>query len=317
MTVVFRADGSPRIGMGHLSRCAAVAAALAARGARAVLATRPELAASVPDAPWEVEPLAGGVAGILLGRRARWLVVDSYDVGAGELRALRATGAGVALLDDEVTPRTVEADLVINPNLGVAPEEVVARPGGTALVGPRYVPLHPAFAAHGRVEVRAAPLGRVLVVLGGADTMGLGGRMARELAGILPASARVVVVRGPLAPPSGADEEIGPLRPRELAAEMARADLAVATPSTVFFELATLGVPAALVQTAANQGRTAAALRARGFPVVAAGQSLAFAFAGPGGLDSPAVRRQLAREAAALVDGRGAERIADHLMAWA
>lgn len=314
MTIVFRADGSPRIGLGHLSRCAAVAQALSRREVPSILAIRRELAACAPDAPWRVEPLEGELAETVRGCGAAWVVIDHYGVTAEDIGKLRSTGARVALLDDEVTARTAEADLAINPNLGVSRKEVAVAPGGTALVGPRYVPLHEAFAAHPRARVREAPIARVLVVLGGADTSGLGGRVTRELATVLPPAARVVLVRGPLAPRSGGEEEIGPLTPGELAREMAAADAAVVTPSTVFFELATIGVPAVLVQTAPNQGRTASALRARGFPV-AAGESVAFAFAGPRGLDSPAVRRRLASEAAALVDGRGAERIVDHLLA--
>ena len=133
-TLLLRADAGPSIGVGHLSRCVALAEAAVARGWRVYLA------GSVVGADWLLARLAVLNVPIVppadvLALSPDVVVVDHY--GIGELPDVRAVARLVSLEDGSFGRRA--ADVVVDANLAPAP-----RPAdGSALVltGPRFAPL--------------------------------------------------------------------------------------------------------------------------------------------------------------------------------
>src|SRR5450830_570372 len=97
-TAVFRADGGPGVGMGHLVRSAALAAELRQRGWATWLASReipPSFAEQQEASGCGVIRLAGGqeaefaTMSRTLGARAAWVVLDHYGLGADWLEGAR------------------------------------------------------------------------------------------------------------------------------------------------------------------------------------------------------------------------------------
>src|SRR5690606_7949339 len=104
------------------------------------------------------------------------------------------------------------------------------------------------------------------------------------------------------------------LAPEAMAAEMASADLAIATPSTVSWELAAVGTPTILCRVFENQAPTARYFRALGaFPVLEGTTGLGDALAMLERLPLEDLTRR-ARLFAACCDGRGAARLAERLV---
>jgi UDP-2,4-diacetamido-2,4,6-trideoxy-beta-L-altropyranose hydrolase len=328
-TVVIRADGGRTLGLGHVIRCLALAEALTGRGAAVTFLTRttePAVLARLERAPCAVERLPGGDEAAAVGERARGaaaVVIDVYGVTVACQEAVRRAGARLLVIDDLAQGRFV-ADLVLNQNLGARPEAYDAAPHTRLLLGPRYALLRRAF--RGVVAAPARPP-RVLVTMGGADPGNVTARALEALDALPDAFALDVVLGAAFAHAdvvaAVAARSTHPVAvhrdPPDLPGLMARATLAVSAAGSTCWELAHLGVPAVVVGLAANQASIAAALDAAGvarsagaaspFPAGAVGRLVAALLADASG------RARMAAAGRALVDGGGAARTAEALLA--
>jgi UDP-2,4-diacetamido-2,4,6-trideoxy-beta-L-altropyranose hydrolase len=325
--LVVRADASAAIGTGHVMRGLAAALAWRDRGGAVEFVTGvglPEALASrldaagftrtVTDAPPGSEADARTVSDLAAG----FVLIDGYTF-SGEYEArVRGAGHRVAAVDDD-GHTAHQADVVLNQNLHADAASYAPIPPSRLLLGPRFALLRPEFADP---PPRPPQSGRrVLVTMGGADPAAMTGRVLRALA---PLGLEVRAVIGG-ADPRRRDhvdlaQSLG-MNPREdvrdMAAEMAWADLAVATPSVTHIELLAMGVPAVLIAVAENQrpGQDAAA---RAGLALSVGwhenvDEALIAEAVDALARDPARARAIATRGRALVDGRGASRLVDAL----
>lgn len=325
--VAFVTAGGPDIGLGHLSRCAALCRAAVAEGARAsVLLPEPArmmpllrgVGAEVLPSLWAIDP--AGARAVLAGLAPDAIVVDSYAATPHFLESLRAMAPVVAV--DDMANRPLPVDVVVNGSPGAETLAYVRRPGTTYLLGPRYALLDPGYAvapgrsATGRVR-------RVLVCLGGGRQLGAAltalAAVDRALHGCV-----VDVAAGASGTTSweldGAAREMRNLvvihRDRfGLRELMLRADLAVAGAGVTLLELAATATPTVAIVLADNQRPNFEAL-------TKAGVALGAGAAGDPDLGAvveasverlagdAALRAALSARGRALVDGQGASRVA-------
>ena len=336
--VVVRADAGPSIGLGHLTRCLALADRLQARGAAVTFVTRrvsEAVLVRIAEAGCATVLLPDGMPPgddvLFLLERIRVLdpravITDSYEVTTAYQRAVKSSGVRLLALDDLVRGHFV-ADLVLNPNMSARVDQYSAEPYTRLLLGPRYALLRPEFRAH-RAKPTALPAPpRVLIIMGGSDPDGLTSRALVEV-DALPGEFVVDAVVGPA---FQAIEELSkavagtshPVRvhrdPPDLVEIMADATVAVSAAGSTCWELAFLGVPAVLLVAADNQAGIAAGLAAAGFaaslgpvapfPAEALGAAV-------GALLADAGRRaRMAAVGQLLVDGGGADRVASEVLA--
>jgi spore coat polysaccharide biosynthesis predicted glycosyltransferase SpsG len=276
-------DAGPGAGMGHQRRMQALATSLAALGATTELV------------PAE-QPAKGDI-----------VVVDSYRYRADDQD--RFQGRVLVGVDD--LGRDLAADVVVDPSPGAT--TVAHRAARQVLAGPMYALVDPDLA---KLQVR--PVGTdvdvVLVTTGGADDAGVGAAMAAELAGLLPG----VLVRLAVGP-WGSDavpEGVEPIRAVDgLGPALAGADVVVTAGGVTLLEALVLARPTVAVVLADNQ-RPAAEGAAAASAVVLSDPAGAAAAAAA--LTGDAVRRQaLAQAARTLVDGQGARRVAETVLALA
>ena len=328
--ILIRTDVGAGIGLGHLRRCLALARALRSIGTETCFLVNATDGA-VPDIGFEVQLVAAAHDPREIVARARHdgvltVVVDSYVVDTLYLQALVDAGCRVVAIDDPGT-RQLPVDLVVNPSA------VPGRPGyrGAAhtryLLGPRYAMLQPEFA--GPVERHASDrVRRVLLTIGGADAEGLTDRLARTVAAVMdgipldvaigPWFARTNRLRALAAASRGAivmHEE-----PRDMRALMLAADVAVSGGGQTAFELAATGTPAIAIRLADNQTytlRTLAEAGALAYTGDADDASLGAALTSA--LDTllkdTERRGEMSRCARAAVDGLGAVRVAEAIVA--
>lgn len=282
--MVLAFDEGPDAGMGHRRRCAALAIALEARGSRAI---------AVPlagDRPTRVD--------------APTIVVDSYRTRADD-RALYRAEVVVAL--DDLT-RDLDVALVVDPAPGAS--SVPHQRAGRVLAGGAYAIVDPAVAKNSPVTRRVAPRS-VLVATGASDASGAGARMAAAVACAHPA-LRVRLVIGPWGDSRIPDGVEAVHAPDGLVTEIVGSDLVVTAGGVTLLESVALGVPTVAVVLAANQRRNVDG-------VVGAGAALA------ADLDrvsdvvtrlvaDPVLRDDLATAGPALIDGHGANRVADAIV---
>lgn len=285
MTVLLVFDEGPGRGLGHRRRCAVIAGALRDRGLDCV-----EL------------PLGGSVD-------APIVVVDSYVARADDRSRFRA--GRVIALDD--LARDLDVAVVIDPAPGAS--TAPHRRAGRVLAGAGYALVDPAVRAlravqHDRPDREPTTL---LVATGAADREGVGVAMAAALADSeLGLAVRLVVGPWGARPAAGrcgrGDVEIVE-RLDGLAGELARADIVVTAAGVTLLEAMCLGRPTVAVATAVNQRGNLDGVLAAGAALGATPDRVVEAVARL--VADPPLRRLLADTASALIDGRGADRVAD------
>lgn len=336
MQVIFRVEGSAAIGMGHVSRCLALAGTLQKRGAeiaflctprtweyasrRMASAARPLL---LPD---NLSRDAQHCARMLEGTRPDWLVVDHYGLGDAWEHAMRVHAQHIMAIDD--LGRSHDCDLLLDQNYRDKPEQRYAGKlpkGCRTLLGPAYALLRPGIAAAraSREQDNQVP-SKIFICFGGADPENMT-LQAIDAVAALEKDLRMDVVAGAAHTQVAALKERCKQLPRSRffvdhpAPEqlMAEADMAIGAGGTMTWERCALRLPAIVVSIAENQREVSEFMDARGVirylgpadqtPAEAIGNALTTLLA------DPEAMRRMAERAGVLVDGMGAERVAEAL----
>jgi UDP-2,4-diacetamido-2,4,6-trideoxy-beta-L-altropyranose hydrolase len=313
--VVFRCEASPAIGMGHLMRCLSTAETLAWAGWQVAFAVSRETAA-VPALAMSGYELRDSNQ-----LSADWAVFDHYGIGVGEERAAREFAEGVAAFED-IPGRIHDADILLDPT----PERqthvysALVPKAARILTGAAMAQIHPRW-RRARANTPARRRGaarRIVISMGATDPSNVSSRVLTCLRESCPtvgvdvvlnsAARHLETVRAGLR----AKETLHVDAP-DLPTLLAQADLAIGAAGSSCFERALMGLPSIIVQLADNQGDLIGA-----FDHAGAAQAVSV-----DALDTPAVfgeciRRLAADErrlftmsqrAAALVDGRGTQRL--------
>jgi len=284
----------------------------------------------IPHAAWAgaaVEEDALETIRLLEDRGVDWMVVDGYVFDGRWHRAVReGLGCRVAAIDD-MADRAFAPDLLIDHNH--APDHRAKYAGRLPertplLGGPGYALLRPAFASGSRHEVQEQ-VRSVGIFMGGVDRPNLSvtALEALDRAGF---GGEVEVVATAANPNLEALSAAVAARPNtrlildlpDLAAFFARHDLQIGAAGGSSWERCCIGAPTLLLITALNQMAVAPDLAAQG--VAATPDPMdsldveAVACALKSLIADPDRRRSLAEKSRALVDGRGAERVAEEML---
>jgi UDP-2,4-diacetamido-2,4,6-trideoxy-beta-L-altropyranose hydrolase len=353
MKSMFRVDSSVQMGSGHLMRCLTLAETLQERGVDtrfvcrqhvgnltnllikkgmpvAMLPSPGRKATSNGDdyVDWlGVTPTedAEQTIAAFSGAKPDWLVVDHYGLGIDWEKRLRPHVAKILVIDD-LASRHHDCDVLLDQNYSPEPELRYARlvtPGCRLLLGPQYALLRKEFKAiRDRLGPRAHKLMRILVFITAGDDQG---ETLKAMQGIelFDKAAGVDVVVG--------EENPSNTKIRQKCEELrweyhcqvdymprliAQADLVIGAGGSSNWERCALGVPALVVILAENQAPIARALGDAGV-IYNLGwcrdvQALDYANA----LDAMSQERLAAmtERSLALVDARGAARVADALL---
>jgi UDP-2,4-diacetamido-2,4,6-trideoxy-beta-L-altropyranose hydrolase len=333
--VLFRADASAGIGMGHAMRCLSLAEVYRERGGRAVFLM------AEPPAPFaargrsvgaEIRTLsaapgsAADVAETLATAEstgAGWIVLDGYEFDGAFQAALVEAGHRLLALDDHGHAGRYHADLVLNQNAGADAALYAERaPATRQLLGPRFALLRAEFRAWTAERALTPARARhVVVTLGGSDPDNVSVRVLEGLAAV-PGPLEILLVIGPANPHRACVEDAARACPHpvelatdvtDMAQRLAWGDLAVSAAGATVLELARVGTPQLLIVLADNQAPGAAAMQREGLAINLGrherldAEAIGAAVAA---LAGDAERRQeLSRRSTALVDGRGAERV--------
>lgn len=326
--VVFRADGGPSIGAGHVMRCLSLAGHFQDNGWRVGFAASRESfdsVAALANSPVEAFRLPDeGDVPLLL--RKNWpggaciLLVDHYGLDAEFERACRPWAARIVVLDD-LADRSHDADVLADAAGSAAAYRRWVRGDCAILTGQSFAVLNAAFLrARREVLDRHTRQGieRVAIGFGQIDAPNATLRAIRALreAGY---TERVDVFLGSAAPNLAAVRAAAAgnihlhVDSTDLPSLLAQADLAIGAGGMSAWERCCLGVPSILVELAENQQATIwhIAKAGAGVDVGAVDDSLVPRLAESfSSLMSDRERLlSMSRAAAKLVDGRGGERV--------
>ena len=328
---ILRADASPSMGTGHVTRCRTLGSALVAQGWTATLATRglPEgLASSVrgaglsvvsipPELEQDSEP---AMLQSLADDAATLIVGDHYGLGPTWFDGVRQVGRVIMAIDD-LGERRYPVDVLLHQNPGtdesliamLAPEEA------TVLVGPRFA-LVPAEFANLRIRRRERDgrVERIHIFLSGSDEHDVT-RLALRSVWDLELSVDVVVgsiypsldlLRAEVAGRSNVELHVDT---DDMADLIDRADLAIGAPGSASFERCALGLPTVLISLADNQRIVERSLVDLGAAVTAGWYQtldpMELRSIVSGLIDDPGRVTRMARAASSVTDGRGTQRV--------
>jgi UDP-2,4-diacetamido-2,4,6-trideoxy-beta-L-altropyranose hydrolase len=333
-----RVDAGPAIGTGHAMRCLALARAWQARGGAVAF-----VSAALPDgirarlAESGIGVIAADDAGegAAALAAADWIVADGVHFTGADVDRLAAFGPPLLLIDDLAALPRYPARLVLNQNLHAAPALYAGCTGADLLLGPGYALIREEFWPwRGWRRDVGAQARTVLVTMGGADPPGASFRVLDALSAVLAGPAATALsVRIVAGAANGRAAELaesaGRVSPRievlrdvrDMGALYRWADVAVSACGSTIWELALFQTPTVLGTLAESEEPSARLLGERG-ACLHLGRWTEVAPARIAGvlsplLGEPAGRARLSAAIAGLVDGRGADRVVDRMLALA
>lgn len=333
--LLIRADAGPRMGIGHVMRCLALAQAWQDAGGAAEFLTAsdaPAVAARLREEGMQVTQAtapagsaadAAHTASRARETRAAWVVVDGYQFDAAYQQSLKRAGLKVLWLDDYGHAGRYCADLVLNQNLQAEESLYAQREAGVRLLlGPQYALLRREFVKWRgwKREIREHAT-RVMVTAGGTDAGNVTSKVVSALE-LMADRIEATVVVGAGNPHRAAI--LAAIQSREqirladgatadLAELMAWADVAISAAGSTAWELCFMGLPALLLVAADNQSGTAQRLHQLGVAVNLGNQREV----SPADLSqtlqeiqrSSDKRRTMSERGQKAVDGQGVDRV--------
>jgi spore coat polysaccharide biosynthesis protein SpsF len=336
--MLFRCDASPKIGLGHVVRCLALADELYRNHGVAVgFAMRASSLGSeiVKRQAYPVlqSPDRGGfdheawLSDCMRQSEAQVLVVDVRDdLPKTALDALAGRGAVIVVLED-LSERRWAANLAFYPPVPQVHMADWSGFRGRLCVGWEWVVLRPQFA--GSFPPRHHSKHNLLISMGGSDPSGLTLKAVRAVDRLAGDFESVIIVGAGFCHRHSLQPLLDKARRRftvredvsEMSAAMAEADLAICSFGMTAYELAAMGVPAVYACLTADHEESASALVAAGMGVSVGVNDQAtekrLTAAVEGLLVDENAREQMSVRARELVDGHGTSRIAELLISAA
>lgn len=338
-TILVRTDANTALGMGHLSRCLTLSSALMKMGAAVEFyMTAPSQAVAdwVASLGCGLQQMPEGLdqaqdLELLLKRagemRAAGLVIDGYQFSQKYING--AAGSLCTLFFDELMDMDLKVALILNQNF-YADQSAYRMGGGTRLLlGAKYAVLRDEFVTARRQMHRIIPprAEKLFINFGGSDPSNL---TTKGLQGLKQAKNRyqIKVVLGALNPFSDEVRREVEQSPHDIevltnignmAQVMAWADLALSASGTTTLEMACMGLPSVLVIQVDNQRLIGQAMGRRGLATQlgwwrdVTGAMMARAVDELA--DSADERGRQSRGCLDAVDGKGAERVAEAILA--
>jgi UDP-2,4-diacetamido-2,4,6-trideoxy-beta-L-altropyranose hydrolase len=345
--VVYRADGGPPIGTGHLFRASRLLKSLAAKtdlDARLVYADHDSMKGIVCETPARAVPVpytyspdsvkpyftAQSLIPLLENEPSDLVIVDMLDTDREEMRKLSELDIPIVSLDDRGEGRMF-ADCLINilieePSPRQLPSHIRLLEGGKyAALDPQFTQAHRSYRSGFQ-----GPVQRVFVALGGADAAGLSLKVAQALTR-LPELTQVEFLCGPANPHR--ESLLGILQQAPwksallsglptLIEKYQWCDLAIVAGGLTMYEVCCVGTPAlAVCQSIDHQIELAERLTRQGaMQTVGEGRQATLdqiADAVHRLSSQPNMRRRMSAVGPEIVDGCGTDRIAQALIATA
>ncbi len=338
MKVLFRVDASAVMGIGHVMRCLTLARALTEVGGEVVFACRElkgslceSIASEFPLLRLETNYLNECLEGPIKwsedlallknqlgGRRFNWCVVDHYELDECWERGALVFAERLMVIDD-LANRPHAASVLLNQNIAASVQDYAGYLPADCLMllGPTYALLRNEFAF---AYERSFPqrVRHILVSFGGADPSDETRKVLRALMGLRHVS--IEVIAGAANPYTDSILAIcagqgwhASRHVHDMAARMCIADLCIGAGGTTSWERASLSLPTICIAVAENQQRNAELLDRYGahcyLGLSAVVTETDIREAVMRLLPSPELRKSLARQSHALVDGLGAGRV--------
>ena len=251
------------------------------------------------------------------------LLLDSYAFNAGYLEMLRQAGYRVAIFEDGNRLELYRCDMVVDSAPKADSLAYYGLPETRFYLGSDYFPLHPEFRNLAQPKAIHETPKTIVVTFGGSDNDDVTSRVLNAIADIN-GDFDTVTILGPAYSGQAEDVAENDLRVRlhrnvtSMAALLGSGDIAVSSGGNTASELAFLGIPMILLSLSPDQDRVAEALSNAGAAIYLGhhdqvGEATITETVGTL-IDDHDQREKMSRAGLELIDGKGAERIADAIL---
>lgn len=341
---VFFANASATIGAGHVMRLFALAQACVMKGVKVSFASY-----ECPDYLLEVLRQEG-FATITVPKdftrvhvqafEAEVIVVDDYCLSDEQWRYLRGNKALLVNIDDELDNKELLSDIIINPAASATTSNYKKRaPKATFCLGPTFALLRKEFTEQAFIDIEQRT--SILISLGGADVKNMSLALTHSLLKNAQIDADIYVLLGGLnkrflAPLQTLASEHNNLfiveKSYQVAALMMQAGLAISAAGGTLAELASAGTPSIALVSVDNQKATLSTQSAHAWYYAFDVRSYIVEENGPDDRSYNAKiiqtitvqaselwrdlcrRKRMSTQARQLIDGKGAERVAERIL---
>jgi UDP-2,4-diacetamido-2,4,6-trideoxy-beta-L-altropyranose hydrolase len=273
--IIFRCDASAITGTGHVIRSMALAHELKSQCQRISFICKDTLGSLagkirlcgfdlhlLPESCDISEDLSSTLS-IAKANNAQGIVIDNYAIDDEYMIALRESGIVVAAIDD-IAGHPFSVDVLINQNTNANELFYETCPDTIRLLGLDYTLLRPEFIkARQSLKRESGEVENILITMGGGDLYGLTIKAIKAVEAIENEFTTTIVI-GALTPDmdiikdyvSGTEKKMDLVinaSPKQMTEMMIKADLAVHTAGSTFWELFCLGVPSISIVVADNQ----------------------------------------------------------------
>jgi len=352
MQIAIRADASNAIGIGHITRCLALAQELKRRGAEVTFVSRRmkgDIVEAVAAKGYRVKQLiadaeldfvrypwlgvssaddAAQTIAVVQDDRPNLLIIDQYGIDVAWECMLRPFVDRLFVIDD-LAERYHDCDILLNQNYRsneADPYRVLAA-GARRLIGPRYALLREEFGrvCEGGARDERDSTGRVMICFGGGDELDFTSAAVRSVEPLLPMLKQVDVIVGPSNPNLEKLSAYVYSNPKfnlvtgasDLSPYMLAADLVVGAGGSMCWERFCLGAPTLAFGVAENQRLLLEPLIRDGYllgvPFMPLPDETMMRYWLSCALSSRSLLLGMSKRGRMLVDGQGVERVADAL----
>lgn len=297
-------EGGAGIGLGHLTRCYAIAYALQQRGFKPIffICSSDNVAGIVrpfssKNVDWKL-----GIGSIIKNEQVSFAIVDSYLAAQEVYEVAARLLNGRMLIIDDYMRLPYPGVFVVNPALSSETLKYPVEGGQRYLLGKDYIILRPDFWKT-EPKIIKNKIEKIFLTLGGSADKEILEQIASSIKGYLDARIRIL---------DSYNEIYSALEMRGM---MSESDLCISGGGQTMYELARMGVPTVSVTLDDNQMLNAKALQEAGFSFsVGRIDGNLFLYKLKEGIEymsSLVIRKKCSIAGQEIVDGKGASRLAD------
>ncbi len=351
MHFAFRVDSSPKIGMGHLMRCLALASGLKKRGFECyficrdfvgngahhivsngfelVLLSNDEVALNTSWLGVSVERDIEDTIQVISNKPADWLIVDHYNIDQQWEGALRSEFSGLRIMViDDLVDKKHDCDILLDQTYVRKRQDYAKLVPKQAefCLGTDYALLRSEFSElRKNIVAKRKPANdicHVLVTLGAGDSrqaLRVIGEVFKNLAGKYIFSATVITGDTPeefLTDYNLPSHDIKCLKfSNKMASEMSKADFVIGAGGGTSWERCCLGLPTVVLTMADNQIEIAKILHEKKAGISVHTNVAEITAAAELLFEDQELRAQMQKNAASLCNGNGVARMVDKIIA--
>ncbi|HXB41269.1 MAG TPA: UDP-2,4-diacetamido-2,4,6-trideoxy-beta-L-altropyranose hydrolase [Bacteroidia bacterium] len=173
-TILIRADGSPQIGLGHLTRCMALANMLKDYFAIIFICKNisKQIEKEIQNHRFQLLKITNETGFFEKVTPQSIVVLDGYHFDITYQKKIKEKGSKLVCIDDMHDQEFV-ADLIINHSPGVSTKDYLAQPYTQFALGTQYALLRPSFLYQAKKERKITGIKTILICFGGSDPKNL------------------------------------------------------------------------------------------------------------------------------------------------